>query len=57
MVNIRQRFDIHGGGMDLIFPHHEAKWLKHLRWCNPEFLDANMVTIDGKKMGNHWGTL
>lgn len=47
-------FDIHGGGMDLIFPHHEceiaqtvaANGKEHVRY----WMHNNMITIDGQKM-------
>ncbi|MBA7683822.1 Cysteine--tRNA ligase [subsurface metagenome] len=47
-------FDIHGGGMDLLFPHHEceiaqsvaANGKEHVRF----WLHNNMITIDGQKM-------
>jgi cysteinyl-tRNA synthetase len=48
-------FDIHGGGMDLIFPHHESEIAQavaangndHVRF----WMHNNMITIDGQKMG------
>jgi len=48
-------FDIHGGGMDLIFPHHEAE-IAQSNACNNcapvnYWMHNNMITIDGKKMG------
>mgnify|MGYP001238140339 CR=1 FL=1 len=52
-------FDIHGGGMDLIFPHHEAEIAQSnaCNSCNPVnyWMHNNMVTIDGKKMGKSLG--
>ena len=54
-----RRFDIHGGGMDLIFPHHEAEIAQSnaCNNCNPAnfWMHNNMVTIDGKKMGKSLG--
>ncbi len=49
-----ETFDIHGGGMDLIFPHHEceiaqsvaANGKEHVRY----WIHNNMITIDGQKM-------
>jgi cysteinyl-tRNA synthetase len=49
-----ETFDIHGGGMDLIFPHHEceiaqsvaANGKEHVRF----WIHNNMITIDGQKM-------
>ncbi len=50
-----KRFDIHGGGMDLIFPHHEAEIAQSncANNCDPVnyWMHNNMITIDGKKMG------
>ena len=54
-----KKFDIHGGGMDLIFPHHEAEIAQSnaCNNCNPAnfWMHNNMVTIDGKKMGKSLG--
>ena len=48
-------FDIHGGGMDLVFPHHEAEIAQSnaSNNCQPVnyWMHNNMITIDGKKMG------
>ncbi len=48
-------FDIHGGGMDLLFPHHESE-IAQSTICNGHtparyWLHNNMITINGKKMG------
>jgi len=52
-------FDIHGGGMDLVFPHHEAEISQSnaCNNCNPVnyWMHNNMVTVDGKKMGKSLG--
>ena len=52
-------FDIHGGGMDLIFPHHEAEIAQSnaCNNCNPVnyWMHNNMITVDGKKMGKSLG--
>ena len=52
-------FDIHGGGMDLMFPHHEAEIAQSnaCNDCNPVnyWMHNNMVTVDGKKMGKSLG--
>ena len=52
-------FDIHGGGMDLVFPHHEAEIAQSnaCNNCNPVnyWMHNNMITIDGKKMGKSLG--
>jgi len=52
-------FDIHGGGMDLIFPHHEAE-IAQSNACNncapvKYWMHNNMITVDGKKMGKSLG--
>ena len=52
-------FDIHGGGMDLVFPHHEAE-IAQSNACNNcmpvnYWMHNNMVTVDGKKMGKSLG--
>jgi cysteinyl-tRNA synthetase len=52
-------FDIHGGGMDLVFPHHEAEITQSnaCNDCNPVnyWMHNNMITVDGKKMGKSLG--
>lgn len=54
-----KNFDIHGGGMDLVFPHHEAEITQSnaCNNCNPAnyWMHNNMITIDGKKMGKSLG--
>jgi cysteinyl-tRNA synthetase len=52
-------FDIHGGGMDLLFPHHESE-IAQSTACfhkNPAkfWMHNNMVTLDGQKMGKSLG--
>jgi cysteinyl-tRNA synthetase len=52
-------FDIHGGGLDLQFPHHEAE-IAQCRGANGSdpatyWLHNNMVTIDGAKMSKSAG--
>ena len=54
-----EQFDIHGGGMDLVFPHHEAEIAQS---CASEGHEAvnywmhnNMITINGQKMGKSLG--
>ncbi|MEO8149243.1 MAG: cysteine--tRNA ligase [Bacteroidia bacterium] len=54
-----ETFDIHGGGMDLQFPHHEAEIAQSMG-CNHKapvkyWMHNNMITIDGKKMGKSLG--
>jgi len=52
-------FDIHGGGNDLTFPHHEAEITQSnaAHGCAPVkyWMHNNMITIDGKKMGKSLG--
>ncbi|MFA9289821.1 MAG: cysteine--tRNA ligase [Solirubrobacteraceae bacterium] len=52
-------FDIHGGGMDLKFPHHEAEICQCLGAHNTQpvnyWLHNNMVTLDGQKMAKSKG--
>jgi len=54
-----ERFDIHGGGMDLIFPHHECEIAQSTASMGHEavryWMHNNMITIDGKKMGKSLG--
>ncbi|HMH21838.1 MAG TPA: cysteine--tRNA ligase [Puia sp.] len=52
-------FDIHGGGMDLQFPHHESE-IAQSTICNGHvparyWLHNNMITVNGKKMGKSYG--
>ncbi len=53
------RFDIHGGGMDLVFPHHEAEIAQGVAACGHPaakyWMHNNMVTIGGQKMGKSLG--
>jgi cysteinyl-tRNA synthetase len=56
-------FDIHGGGLDLIFPHHEAE-IAQARGAGKRFartwLHWNMITLGGEKMSkskSHFVTL
>jgi cysteinyl-tRNA synthetase len=51
-------FDIHGGGMDLMFPHHESE-IAQSTICNAHnparfWLHNNMITVGGKKMGKSY---
>ncbi len=54
-----EEFDIHGGGMDLLFPHHECE----IAQSNATFghdtvrywMHNNMITINGQKMGKSLG--
>lgn len=52
-------FDIHGGGLDLIFPHHEAE-VAQAKACNKTapakyWVHNNMITINGQKMARSLG--
>jgi cysteinyl-tRNA synthetase len=54
-----EEFDIHGGGLDLLFPHHECEIAQT---CAAKghptvhyWMHNNMITIDGKKMGKSYG--
>lgn len=54
-------FDIHGGGMDLQFPHHESE-IAQSTICNKHvparyWLHNNMITINGKKMGKSYNNV
>ena len=52
-------FDIHGGGMDLLFPHHESEIAQCQAAIGHEsvkyWMHNNMVTIQGQKMGKSLG--
>jgi cysteinyl-tRNA synthetase len=53
------RFDIHGGGMDLLVPHHESEIAQsEVANGNPPcryWMHNNMITINGQKMGKSLG--
>ena len=54
-----EQFDIHGGGMDLQFPHHESE-IAQSTICNKHiparyWLHNNMITLNGRKMGKSYG--
>ncbi len=53
-----EEFDIHGGGLDLMFPHHEAEIAQSCAALGHEtvhyWMHNNMITIDGKKMGKSY---
>jgi len=56
-----EEFDIHGGGMDLQFPHHECEIAQSVV-CNHHvparyWLHNNMITINGKKMGKSYNNV
>lgn len=54
-----EQFDIHGGGMDLLFPHHESEIAQSMA-ANGKmpvryWMHNNMITINGQKMGKSLG--
>lgn len=54
-----EQFDIHGGGMDLLFPHHESE-IAQSTVANHKspakyWMHNNMITINGQKMGKSLG--
>jgi cysteinyl-tRNA synthetase len=55
------QFDIHGGGMDLLFPHHESE-IAQSTICNHKapvryWIHNNMITINGRKMGKSYNNV
>ncbi len=54
-----KKFDIHGGGMDLIFPHHECEIAQAVASQGEDmvhyWMHNNMITINGQKMGKSLG--
>jgi cysteinyl-tRNA synthetase len=54
-----ENFDIHGGGMDLKFPHHECEIAQAKAWHNHSpvnyWIHANMLTLNGQKMAKSTG--
>ena len=54
-----KNFDIHGGGMDLKFPHHECEIAQAKAWHNHSpvnyWMHANMLTLNGQKMAKSTG--
>lgn len=55
-----EQFDIHGGGMDLVFPHHECEIAQAKASQGGEsmvryWMHNNMITINGQKMGKSLG--
>lgn len=53
-----RQFDIHGGGMDLVFPHHECEIAQAVASQGEPmvryWMHNNMITIAGKKMGKSY---
>jgi cysteinyl-tRNA synthetase len=56
-----EQFDIHGGGMDLQFPHHECEIAQSAvcsgRMLAKYWMHNNMITINGKKMGKSYNNV
>jgi cysteinyl-tRNA synthetase len=54
-----EQFDIHGGGMDLLFPHHESEIAQSVAANRKSpvkyWLHNNMITLNGQKMGKSLG--
>ncbi|MDR1847483.1 MAG: cysteine--tRNA ligase [Bacteroidales bacterium] len=54
-----EQFDIHGGGLDLLFPHHESEIAQSVCAFHTEparyWIHNNMITINGQKMGKSLG--
>lgn len=54
-----EEFDIHGGGMDLMFPHHECEIAQNKAGLGKDsvkyWMHNNMITIAGQKMGKSLG--
>lgn len=59
MKYLGEQFDIHGGGMDLLFPHHECEIAQSVAATGKDsvryWMHNNMVTINGQKMGKSLG--
>jgi len=54
-----KKFDIHGGGIDLLFPHHECEMAQSLAAYGDNsvnyWMHNNLITINGQKMGKSLG--
>lgn len=54
-----EEFDIHGGGMDLLFPHHESEIAQSVAANGKSpvkyWMHNNMITLNGQKMGKSLG--
>ena len=54
-----EHFDIHGGGMDLVFPHHECEIAQSVASQGDDmvhyWMHNNMITVNGTKMGKSLG--
>lgn len=55
MKYLGEEFDIHGGGMDLVFPHHECEIAQNTAVEKKQvvkyWMHNNMITVEGQKMG------
>lgn len=55
------QFDIHGGGMDLLFPHHESEIAQSTIYNHQApvryWIHNNMITINGRKMGKSYNNV
>lgn len=63
LQHLGEKFDIHGGGSDLMFPHHEAEIFQSECCLNHNpvvqyWIHNGMINVDGEKMskslGNFW---
>ena len=56
-----KNFEIHGGGRDLIFPHHENEIAQSESFTSEQFakiwMHAGMITINGEKMSKSVGNV
>ena len=59
MKYLGEKFDIHGGGIDLLFPHHECEIAQSTAALGEEsvnyWVHNNLITINGQKMGKSLG--
>jgi cysteinyl-tRNA synthetase len=59
MKYLGEEFDIHGGGLDLAFPHHECEIAQSVACRGKEsvryWMHNNMITINGRKMARSLG--
>lgn len=59
--HLGEQIDIHGGGLDLLFPHHENELAQSEGLCNKKFVKYwvhnNMIQFDGAKMSKSIGNI
>lgn len=59
--HLGEQIDIHGGGLDLLFPHHENELAQSEGLCNKSFVKYwvhnNMIQFDGAKMSKSLGNI